>query len=260
MPADTPVTTAPALPGGYGRATPTDTASPFNANYFMIKQMLSRISTAKPVQVVAVQGGGLDRPGTVDVQILVNQIDGVGGSEPHGTIYSIPYTRNQGGGNAIINDPKVGDVGLMTCADRDISSVKANNGEVSNPGSLRQFDPADGVYHPGMLNEKPDQYIFFKPDGLLIVDKNGNTISMRPTGVVIIACGNTFVMDVNDGITMTPTNGIVKVVGSIEATGEITGNSNSALTSVGLTTHTHSQGNDSHGDTEAPTNPPTVGT
>ena len=51
----------------------------------------------------------------------------------------------------------------------------------------------------------------------------------------------------------------LNVTGAITATGEITAKSGGG-SSVTLSGHTHTQGVDSHGDTEVPTNSPTAGT
>lgn len=172
--------------GFFGQQGLSDNTSNYNAQVFLIRQELGKVRTAVSVKVVAVNGGGVGAPPTVDVQPLVNQIDGQGNQTPHGVIHGIPCTRTQGGGNAIINDPKVGDVGHMIISDRDISSNKANNGDQSNPGSFRMHDMADGVYHGAMLNPaNPNQYVQFTTTGVKIVDMNGNVIEMGPNAITI---------------------------------------------------------------------------
>ncbi len=172
--------------GYFGWQGLTDAGSQYNQHAFAIRQEQGRQGGAIPVKIIAVHGGGVGAPPTVDVQPLVNQIDGQGNPTPHGTIYGIPCTRNQGGLGAIINDPVVGDTGHMVISDRDISSVKSNNGAVSNPGSFRRFDKADGVYHAGMLNKNaPTIYIQFLSNGLKIEDNQGNSIVTGPNGVNI---------------------------------------------------------------------------
>jgi hypothetical protein len=141
-----------------------------------------------PVRIMAVHGGGPgNRPPTVDVLPLVNQVDGVGKQKPHGVVYGIPVHRSQAGSGGIVVDPVAGDVGLMTVAQRDISAVKANDGEQSNPGSRRMHDFADGVYHGPMLNVPLTHYIHVKPDQSIdIVAPAGVTIN----GLKIDASGN----------------------------------------------------------------------
>jgi hypothetical protein len=162
----------------FGQKGLADATSFYNTLVFMIRQELAKVRTSIPVKVIAVHGGGVGPPPTVDVQPLVNQTDGQGNSTPHGIIYGIPVHRCQGGTGAIINDPQVGDVGHMTVHDRDISSVKANNGAQSNPGSMRRHDMADGSYAGAMpMGVTPTTYIHYRSDGgVEIIDSMGNKI------------------------------------------------------------------------------------
>lgn len=126
---------------------------------FLIKAALLHARTAHPVQVVAVHGGGVGSPPTVDVQPLVSQINGIGQGQQHGTVYGRPCFRLQGGGSAVILDPVKNDIGLLVCCDRDISNVVASLA-VSLPASLRKFNFADGIYIGGILNAgAPSQYV-----------------------------------------------------------------------------------------------------
>lgn len=135
-------------------------ATQFNELAFMIAQRMSRLATTTLVQVKAVVPGGVGPVGTVDVQPMVNQIDGVGNATAHGIIYGIPYVRLQGGGNAIICDPQVGDIGWCGFCSTDISAVKVTKG-VANPGSRRRYSWADGLYLGAMLGGEPGQFIQF---------------------------------------------------------------------------------------------------
>jgi hypothetical protein len=210
-----------------------DDTTPFNQHAFQIWQTLARVRTMIPVKVMAVNVNSDGTGGTVDAQPLVNQMDGAGNCFPHGTVFSLPYFRLQAGENAVVIDPQVGDVGPAGICDRDISSVKANKG-VANPGSRRKFNMADGIYFGGILNKKPTCR-------LQISDRN---ITMTP----------------DDGMTsiiLTP--GFIDIKGTVRTDGDITGGHGSA-DSVSLRTHIHAQPNDSHGDTESPTNSPTPGT
>lgn len=180
---------------GYGQQDPVDSGSEFNSIIFACKQLIARISTMKLVQVQAVTNdGGVVAAGTVDVLPMVSQLDGQGNSTPHGTIFGVPYFRLQGGVNAVIIDPVVGDIGYMVCADRDISAVKSTKAPAP-PGSYRKYAAADGVYVGGCLNGAPEQYIVFTSTGIRIVDKNGNSVAMSNTGMTLIdKNGNQFQM------------------------------------------------------------------
>src|ERR1700674_817958 len=97
-----------APPFGYGVLRPGDAGSRFNILSFLIQQALGRVSTMKVVKVNAVTADPNGGPPTVDVQPLVNQLDGQGNATPHGTIFGIPVWRMQAGATAIILDPVIG--------------------------------------------------------------------------------------------------------------------------------------------------------
>jgi Phage protein Gp138 N-terminal domain len=154
------------------------TATEYATLQFIVQQLLSRVATATLVRVVScTNAGGLSPVGTVDVQPLVNQIAGDGSAWPHRVLHRLPYVRMQGGANAIILDPKPGDLGLAVFASRDISAIKSDSGKGQaadpktlglSPGSARQFDMSDGLYVGGLLNGTPEQYVQFNEDGVTV--------------------------------------------------------------------------------------------
>lgn len=152
--------------GYYGKARSGDSLSDFGAVSFLVNQVLDGRNTATLVQVKAVSNtGGLFPVGLVDVLPLVNQLDGEGNAVPHQVVRRLPYFRLQGGANAVIIDPQVGDIGIAVFADRDISSVKAAKAQ-ANPGSARRSNKADGLYLGGFLNGTPSQYVQFSAAGI----------------------------------------------------------------------------------------------
>jgi len=151
---------------------------------FFIQQALARLQTATIVKVIACSNDGdLSPVGTVDVQILVNQISGQGIGTPHVTMYGLPYLRIQGGENAVIIDPKPGDIGIAVFASRDITKIKSTKAQ-ANPGSFRMHDFADGMYLGGLLNGTPTQYIQFTDSGVNIVS-TGNIAISTPANVTL---------------------------------------------------------------------------
>lgn len=200
--------------GQPGYQYPEDDSSEFNKISFIVTQALRLVNSATLVQVKKVTNNGeVQSPTLVDVLPLVNLIDGMGKSQKHDIVHDLPYFRLQGGTNAIICDPKVGDIGIAVFADRDISSVKKNKAQ-SNPGSWRRFDLADGMYFGSVLGAVPVQYLDFNENGITIADKNGNTITMDDNGVEIDDTnGNTVTMD-SDGIELDDLNGNTIVMDS----------------------------------------------
>lgn len=152
-----------------GMLQPSTLWGVYNNLRFFIQQALSNVQTATVVKVVACSNeGGLSPVGTVDVQILVNQISGQSVAIPHVTMYELPYLRIQGGTNAVIIDPQPGDIGIAIFASRDITNVKSTKAQ-ANPGSFRTHDFADGMYLGGLLNGAPVQYLQFGSSGISIV-------------------------------------------------------------------------------------------
>lgn len=152
----------------YGQQSQESSSSEYNALVFVISQILNRVQTVSLVRVVKVYSAGeVQQVGMLDVQPLVNQMTGDRKSEPHGTIFGIPYFRLQGGKNAVIIDPEVGDIGMCGFCSRDISAVKVRK-DLANPGSYRVFDWADGLYLGGFLNGIPEQWIQFSTAGIVV--------------------------------------------------------------------------------------------
>jgi hypothetical protein len=166
----------------------TDTGSDLNAQSFLINALIGRLATTALVKVLAVSNsGGVEAVGTVDVQPMVHQVDGAGNPTPHGKISNIPYFRLQGGADAIILDPKEGDIGLCVFCSRDISQVKRTKTPAA-PATRRRYGWSDGLYIGGVLNGVPEQYIRFSSDGVEI--KTTNNLVIDAQNATLDASGN----------------------------------------------------------------------
>lgn len=195
---------------------PTSSASELQALRFLILQRLLKVQTVTVVKVVNVTPGGTGPVGTVDVQPLVGQVDGAGTVIPHVTLYTRPYMRLQGGANAFIIDPKVGDLGVMVFASRDISSVISSKA-ASPPGSKRLFDYADGLYLGGLLNGAPTNYVQMATDG---------TVNIKAPALNITTTGN---VNINGAVISSAgevTDALGKVLGTHIHSGVQTGGGN----------------------------------
>lgn len=184
---------------GNGYQLPYDSSSEELRIAFMVRRMVDKLDTMKLVKVTNVRtggGGAVAGTGTVDVQLLVSQLDGATppNPTPRGIVTNIPWSRVAGGKNAIICDPAVGDIGFVVAADRDISLVKKTFGQ-SNPGSRRKFSISDGIYVSMALNVTPTQYLVFTSSGIRIVDANGNVVNMTSSGIAITPAGGTFTVN-----------------------------------------------------------------
>jgi hypothetical protein len=240
--------------GFSGLESPTDFLSEFNAQYFLVWSILSRMATATLVQVRAVTTQGFVAPvGFVDILPLVSQVDGAGNATPHGIIYKCPYFRMQGGANAIILDPQVGDIGIAVFASRDLSSVIASR-TPAPPGSGRMYDMADALYLGGLLNGLPTQFVEFSATGIRISSPNqvkldapdvllqsGSTLEIDAQTLAFTAPSTTF--SAATGITITtPT---LTIHGNIVSVGTILNNAipvDSTHVHTGVTSGTSNTG------------------
>ncbi len=164
-------------------------ASAYNAQSFMIKQLMNSINTAEPVTVNSVTtNGGLAPVGFVSVTPLVKLVAGDGQGHEQSELFQLPFLRIQGGENAIICDPKPGDVGLAVYAMRDTESVKETRGEAPvNPGSARVMSKGDGFFLGGFLNGLPRRYLMVNDEGLTLDDGEGGKIELKGGKLTITA-------------------------------------------------------------------------
>lgn len=153
----------------------------------VVSHLMGKNYTIMLVQVVGTETTGLNPVGFVDIKPMVYQIDGAGNTHEMGTIFNVPYFRLQGGADAVIIDPKVGDIGIAAIVSRDISKVKRTR-QPAAPGSRRQFDCADAVYFGGFLNGTPSQYIQFKDGGIKLFSPGD--IEIEAANVSIKTSGN----------------------------------------------------------------------
>lgn len=167
-----------------------------------IRRHIAELGTDGLVQVKAVHpGNGL--AGKVDIQPLTHQQDSSGVSVPHGTIYGVPYMRVQGGTNAFIVDPVIGDIGFMVVAGRDQTNAVANRAP-SPPASFRQHSMSDCVYVPGFLNNDPSQYVRVAGNGITV-----GAPTTQVTGSLSVGNGATGSFTTPSGATVTVRNGII---------------------------------------------------
>ncbi len=224
---------------GYpGFEQPGDGLTEYTANLFAIEQRLSKIATCTLAKVVSVTNAeGVTAVGFVDVQPLVNQVDGAGNSIPQAIINNVPYFRLQGGTNAIIIDPEIGDIGVVGFSDRDLTAVKINRAQ-SNPGSYRRFSMSDGLYFGGMLNGAPSQFIQFSGAGITVTSPT--KITLRAPAVTIEAANkitiDTPLVEITGQMTQTGSKGSgARMQGGITNTG-------GTISSNGVVLETHKHG------------------
>ena len=176
-------------------ARPEQTVAGAAQDMYIINNLIANIHTMMPVKIlsVTVPADELAPIGRCEVLPLVQQIDGSNKVYPMGKIINVPYLRVQGGANAIVIDPQVGDVGLCGFCERDISIVK-RTGELSAPDTRRKYDINSAVYMFTMMSGTPTQYIHFKSSGIDIKttgDLNINGLIIKADGTLITKDGDT---------------------------------------------------------------------
>ena len=161
----------------YSTERPASGSAEINAQLFLINSLLAKVRTNQVVRVVAcTNDGGASPIGMVDIQPLVSMVDATGNAYPHRTIYNVPYLRIQGGTNAVILDPEVGDIGVASICDRDISTVKSTQ-DAAAPASNRQFNFSDAVYLATILSQQaPTNYVSFNLGGIQVISPGQITI------------------------------------------------------------------------------------
>lgn len=163
--------------GNYGHNGPTSPMSGYNSMRFAMEMAKAAMMTCTIVKVVKVSTKGEVGPiGRVSVLPLVDMVDGVGQTVKHANVHNLPFVRIQGGGKAVIMDPKADDIGLVVFADRDISAAKSSKKQ-SPPGSSRRYNMADGIYVSSVVADKPTCYIRFTDDDKIIASPDdGKTV------------------------------------------------------------------------------------
>jgi hypothetical protein len=237
----------------YGKQDIASGNSDFNQMSFFMKMMLSKVHTSTLVKVISSTSSGTSPVGTVTILPLVNQVDGAGNSVSHGKIYNVPYFRYQGGDNAVIIDPKAGDIGFCMFAEKDISSVKVS-GSQSMPASSRTFDYSDALYIGGYnFTIAPTNYIQISDSGI-------NVISPNPIAITTSSTCNVTASTVTVTAPTTNVTGNLIVAGTIAVNGSGTSTMSGSLTTTGqitsgtitLTTHTHTGVTTGSGSTGGP--------
>lgn len=198
----------------------------------LILSLIKDVRTAIPVKVIAVHPGAGNPPaiGTVDIQPLVQTVDGTGKLWSLAEVYGASFCRIQSGASAIVVDPEVGDIGLAVVNDRDISAVIASAG-LAGPGSARTHDISDLVYVLSLLSAKPiTQYLLMNSSGISMVSPNTITIQgqqINLNGVTIDSSGN-----LNSPATVSADE-------NVTAANNVVGNADVITGTISLRNHTH---------------------
>lgn len=172
-------------------ATPEQSVGGVREWEFILERLIGRTYTISIVKVVAVIPGDTGPVGFLSATDLIQQVDGNNDGIPNQPMENLPYFRLQGGANAVIIDPKPGDIGLAAFARRDITNIKQSKTEGAPP-SLRTHDVSDGIYLGGILNGTPTQWIRFLDSGVHIKSESELTVdaTLMQVNCPIISTGD----------------------------------------------------------------------
>lgn len=165
--------------------------------------IMSDLNTGELVEVTAVDSSGNSPVGFVSVKVLTLRANADNKNVQLGEIHNVPYFRLQGGANAVIVDPEVGDIGFCGFCSRDTSIVKRIRA-MAPQSVYRTSDISDAFFFGGWSSKAPEQYIWF----------DGDNVRIKATAKVIIDAPMTEVEQ----------NMLIK--GSLVTTGTITSQTN----------------------------------
>lgn len=234
----------PAAPNQQPRSTALD----YSTIQFVVQQLMQGMATAALVRVMAcTNDGGVVPVGTVDVQLLVDQVTGDGQTVPHGTVFKAPYSRYQGGLNAVILDPQPGDIGVCVFASRDISAVKGDPAKARDrkpvagapPGSRRTYSYSDALYVGGVLNVVPTQFVQFNADGIRVVSPTLVRVEAPSIDLVASDEVNVIAPTINLQGDVHQTDGDVTMAQDLDVQGTVTGHTDVIAGNISGKTHTH---------------------
>lgn len=233
-------------------------ASDYNATQFQIEQALRKINTAEPVRVISVQPGGIGPVGTVSVQPLVNMVTGAGDGLEQSELFQLPYFRVQGGENAVIVDPKPGDMGLAVYAMRDTESVKTSrDGRPANPGSARAYSKGDGFYVGGFLGPAPKRYVMVDDEGITLDDGAGGKLELKGGKLTIVAPAgieSTSPQELHNtpALTMGGEGAVATINADMQINGSVASTGDQVAGGISQTGHTHTGVQPGSGNTGKP--------
>lgn len=213
---------------------------------YILTRLIGKAYTATLVKVNEVQEGKTGPVGLLHATDLIQQMDGNNDGIPNVPMRNLPYFRLQGGANAVIIDPKPGDIGLAVFAQRDISQLKQSR-EEGPPPSLRTHDVSDGLYIGGLLNGEPSQWIHFLDSGIDIVatgkityttpadyEINAASMTINTEDSVTINAPSSFSVNAADAKVTAETtiDGTVSMTATLDVVGALT--AASVMTSGGI--------------------------
>lgn len=213
-------------------------ASAYNAIDTQISQRLNEVETTFLARVDSCTTSAAGGAKTVNATPLTAQVDATNNAQTVPSYQALPHYRLQAGIAAIVINPVAGDIGVFSCAKRDISNIAQGVTEPQVPASFRAFNGADAVMVGTVHTKDPTVYIQLNQDNSIFI-KAPAGVTINTDAAVTVNAASTTINAASNTV-----NGDLKVNGTITSTGSMTSNG------INLTTHTHT--GDSGGTTSTP--------
>ena len=236
-----------------GMASAYAGTTPYNSTEAQINKHIQDLNTTFVGKVTNCTSNGVNGSKTVTAINLIQQINAEGNALKNIEISNLPHYRLQAGIGAVILDPVPNDIGIFSCAKRDISNINKDTSNPQVPASFRQFNGSDAVMVGTIHTQTPKVYIHIQQDETItVIAPNGyncetnQTHSVKANSVIIEAKSVTINAP---NITL---NGNVTINGSLSATGVISSATDVISNGKSFNSHTHSNVQNGPSNTGAP--------
>lgn len=240
-----------------GMASAYAGTTPYNSTEAQINKHIQDLNTTFIGKVTNCTSNGVNGSKTVTAINLIQQINAEGNALKNIEISNLPHYRLQAGIGAVILDPVPNDIGIFSCAKRDISNINKDTSSPQVPASFRQFNGSDAVMVGTIHTQTPEVYIHIQQDKTITVvcpkgykstteqthEINANEVVINAQSIIL----NAQTLTVNANLNF---NGNVTINGSLSATDVISSATDVISKGKSFNNHTHGgvqSGNNSTG-------------
>ena len=200
----------------------------------------NNVYTSLPAEIIAVDR--FEEQQIVDVKPLIKRVYEDGVTLESANIYSVPVVFPSAGGGLLSFPIAVGDTVLLLFTMRSLEDWLSGGGELATPVSTRSHSINDAIAIPGLYTRS--SHLAPNP---LHVELKFNDLSFR-----LETSGDIVLENPSHSLTLKSNGDVLHSSGAkITASGDFI-----TAAGISLDNHTHTQSNDSNGDSQQPTNPP----
>lgn len=219
-------------------------ASTYNAIDTQISQRINELETTFLGRIDSCTTSGAGGAKTVNATPLTAQVDANNNAQTVPSFQALPHYRLQAGIAAIVINPVAGDIGVFSCAKRDISNIAQGVKDPQVPASFRAFNSADAVMVGTVHTKAPTVYIQLNQDNSIYIEAPAG-VTINTSSAVTVNAGSTTINAPSNTV-----NGNLTVTQNLTVNGNITSTGSMTSGGINLTSHTHT--GDSGGTTSTP--------